>query len=91
MADVSAGEMLTLLNELVDAFDEASERHGVERISTIGDAYIAACGLPIPRLDHTRRALELAQEMVTIVTRFNRTHDPNLASQHLRLQPVAAL
>ena len=78
MADVSAGEMLTLLNELVDAFDEASERHGVERISTIGDAYIAACGLPIPRLDHTRRALELAQEMVTIVTRFNRTHDLNL-------------
>ena len=74
MADVSAGEMLTLLNELVDAFDEASERHGVERISTIGDVYIAACGLPIPRLDHTRRALELAQEMVTIVTRFNRTH-----------------
>ena len=78
MADVSAGEMISLLNELIDAFDEASERHGVERISTIGDVYLAACGLPIPRLDHTRRALELAQEMVTIVRRFNRTHDLNL-------------
>ena len=78
MADVSAGEMLTLLNELIDAFDEASERHGVERISTIGDVYIAACGLPIPRLDHTRRSLELAQEMLTIVNRFNRTHGLHL-------------
>ena len=78
MADVSAGEMISLLNELIDAFDEASERHGVERISTIGDVYIAACGLPIPRLDHTRRSLELAQEMVTIVSRFNRTHGLHL-------------
>ena len=78
MADVSAGEMISLLNELIDAFDEASERHGVERISTIGDVYIAACGLPILRLDHTRRALELAQEMITIVSRFNRTHGLHL-------------
>lgn len=78
MADVSAGEMISLLNELIDAFDEASERHGVERISTIGDVYIAACGLPIPRLDHSRRALELAQEMVKIVGRFNRTHGLHL-------------
>lgn len=75
MADVSASEMMTLINELIDAFDEAAERHGVERINTVGDVYLAACGLPIPRLDHAKRAAALALEMITIVNRFNRTHN----------------
>jgi len=74
MADVSASEMIGLINELIDAFDEAAERHGVERINTVGDVYLAACGLPVPRLDHAKRAVALAVELVSIVTRFNRTH-----------------
>ena len=74
MANVSASEMISLINELIDAFDEAAERHGVERINTVGDVYLAACGLPIPRLDHAKRAAALAIEMVAIVNRFNRTH-----------------
>ena len=74
MADVSASEMIGLINELIDAFDEAAERHGVERINTVGDVYLAACGLPVPRLDHAKRAVALAVESVSIVTRFNRTH-----------------
>lgn len=75
MANVSASEMINLINELIDAFDEAAERHGVERINTVGDVYLAACGLPIPRLDHAKRATALALEMITIVNRFNRTHN----------------
>lgn len=75
MADVSASEMISLINELIDAFDEAAERHGVERINTVGDVYLAACGLPIPRLDHAKRATALALEMISIVHRFNRTHN----------------
>jgi len=75
MADVSASEMIGLINELIDAFDEAAERHGVERINTVGDVYLAACGLPIPRLDHAKRAAALALEMVSIVHRFNRMHN----------------
>lgn len=74
MADVSASEMIGLINELIDAFDEAAERHGVERINTVGDVYLAACGLPIPRLDHAKRAVALAVEMISIVHRFNRAH-----------------
>ena len=74
MADVSASEMIGLINELIDAFDEAAERHGVERINTVGDVSLAACGLPVPRLDHAKRAVALAVELVSIVTRFNRTH-----------------
>jgi len=67
--------MIGLINELIDAFDEAAERHGVERINTVGDVYLAACGLPIPRLDHAKRAAALALEMVSIVHRFNRMHN----------------
>jgi len=74
MADVSASEMMSLINELIDAFDEAAERHGVERITTVGDVYLAACGLPVPRLDHAKRATALGLEMLSIVSRFNRTH-----------------
>ena len=74
MADVSASEMISLINELIDAFDEAAERHGVERINTVGDVYLAASGLPVPRLDHAKRAAALALEMVAIVNRFNRSH-----------------
>ena len=78
MADISASEMINLINELIDAFDEAAERHGVERINTVGDVYLAACGLPIPRLDHAKRAVSLALELVSIANRFNRTHGFNV-------------
>ncbi|MEY4698020.1 MAG: hypothetical protein RIT14_2448 [Pseudomonadota bacterium] len=69
--DVSAGTMIRLMNELIDAFDEAAERHGVEKIKTIGDAYLAACGLSTPRLDHRQRAQAFATEMQGILRRFN--------------------
>jgi class 3 adenylate cyclase len=69
--DVSAGVMIRLMNELIDAFDEAAERHGVEKIKTIGDAYLAACGLSTPRLDHRQRAAAFAAEMQSIQRRFN--------------------
>lgn len=69
--DVSAGTMIKLMNELIDAFDEAAERHGVEKIKTIGDAYLAACGLSTPRLDHRQRASAFAVEMQGILRRFN--------------------
>lgn len=74
MRDVSAEEMVTLINELIDAFDDATLRHGVERINTIGDVYLAACGLPEQRLDHGRRALALAQDMIDITDKFNKSH-----------------
>jgi class 3 adenylate cyclase len=71
MTQTSAKESIGLLNELVDAFDEAAERHGVEKVKTIGDAYLAACGLSTPRLDHRQRARAFAEEMVAIIARFN--------------------
>ena len=64
-----------MLNELVSAFDEAAEALGVEKVKTIGEAYMAVCGLSVARLDHTRRTVEFAIEMRRVVERFNAAHD----------------
>ncbi len=70
-ASLTAQEIVAILNDLVTAFDEAAERHGMEKIKTIGDSYMAVCGLSIPYLDHDKRAVDFAQEMLAIVRRFN--------------------
>ena len=51
-------------------FDGAVAAHGLEKIKTIGDAYMVAGGLPETIADHTRRAAELAIEMLAIVRRL---------------------
>lgn len=72
---LSAQECVALLNELVTAFDEAAERYGMEKIKTIGDSYMAVCGLSVPYLDHDKRAVDFALEMLSIVRRFNHERD----------------
>ena len=81
MRSVAAGEMIRLLNELVDGFDEAAERHGVEKVKTVGDAYLAACGLSTPRLDHRQRVKAFALEMQEILDRFNQAKGYELTLQ----------
>ncbi|HEY9642731.1 MAG TPA: adenylate/guanylate cyclase domain-containing protein [Coleofasciculaceae cyanobacterium] len=72
---LTAYEIVTILNDLVNSFDEAAERHGMEKIKTIGDSYMAVCGLSIPYLDHDRRAVDFALEMLAVIRRFN--HERN--------------
>jgi adenylate cyclase len=52
-----------LLNALVSAFDDLAQRHGVEKIKTIGDAYMVGSGIPIPRPDHLQALAEMALDM----------------------------
>lgn len=68
---LTAYEIVSILNDLVASFDEAAERYGMEKIKTIGDSYLAVCGLSIPYLDHDKRAIDFALEMISIVRRFN--------------------
>lgn len=68
---LTAYEIVSILNELVTAFDEAADRYGMEKIKTIGDSYMAVCGLSVPYLDHDKRAVDFALEMLAIVRRFN--------------------
>ena len=56
-------ELVSSLNAIFSAFDAACATHGVEKIKTIGDAYLAAAGLPGTNAAHVRAAAELALAM----------------------------
>ncbi len=68
---MSPQEVVRLLNELVTAFDEMTDKYGLEKIKTIGDGYMAVCGLSVPRLDHDKRTVDFALEMLAYVRRFS--------------------
>jgi class 3 adenylate cyclase len=78
-----AGEArsLAVLGDLIDAFDEAAEEAGIEKVKTIGASYLAVCGLSVSRPDHTRRVVAFALELVRIIGVFNRDHRAELATE----------
>lgn len=63
-------EMLELLNEIFSYFDNLVARYGVEKISTIGDSYLVAAGVPIARADHALAIAGLALEMNDYIHNF---------------------
>lgn len=67
---LSPAEVVKLLNELFSAFDEMALRHGLEKIKTIGDAYMVVGGLPIQRSDHASAVGRMALEMHASVARL---------------------
>jgi adenylate cyclase len=64
---LSPAEVVGTLDQLFSHFDTLVERHGLEKIKTIGDAYMAAAGVPDPCADHAHRAALLALDMRTAV------------------------
>jgi class 3 adenylate cyclase len=59
-----ADELVTMLNAVFTGFDQLARRHGVEKIKTIGDAYMAVAGLPEAVADHVERIADLALDML---------------------------
>jgi class 3 adenylate cyclase len=57
---IGPAQVVATLNELFSAFDRLAQRHGLEKIKTIGDAYMVAGGLPDPRPDHAQAVAEMA-------------------------------
>ncbi|SDG49235.1 adenylate/guanylate cyclase domain-containing protein [Alloyangia pacifica] len=68
-ARLDPGELLQRLTEIFLAFDDLAAQHGVEKIKTIGDAYMAASGVPLPAEDHAERALGFARAIVGDIAR----------------------
>jgi class 3 adenylate cyclase len=60
-------KLVELLNALFTRFDLLAEQYGVEKIKTIGDAYMAVAGLPTPRPDHAEAVARMALEMRDVV------------------------
>jgi class 3 adenylate cyclase len=59
-----------VLDEVFSAFDALAETHGLEKIKTIGDAYMVAAGLPEPRPDHARAMADMALDMQAAFARL---------------------
>jgi class 3 adenylate cyclase len=70
---LSAQELVTQLDECFRAFDKIVDKHGLEKIRTIGDAYVCACGLPKPVHDNAERTVRAALDMNTFIKGFSMT------------------
>jgi PAS domain S-box-containing protein len=64
--------LVDMLNEIFSAFDHLAERHRLEKIKTIGDAYMVVGGLPSELPNHTQAIAEMALDMQTAIAQFRR-------------------
>lgn len=62
-AHISPTELVSNLNQIFSSFDKLADRHDLEKIKTIGDAYMVVGGLPMPRKDHAEAIAEMALDM----------------------------
>lgn len=79
---VSPTELVSLLNKIFSMFDELAQQHGLEKIKTIGDAYMVVGGLPQPRIDHAAAIANMALDMQQALIQFNAEHGENF---HIRI------
>jgi guanylate cyclase len=70
-ARMDAQALVELLDEIFTEFDRLADRHGLEKIKTIGDAYMVVAGLPEPCEDHAVRAARMALAMRDFMVRFS--------------------
>jgi len=69
---LSPADVVGVLDRLFSDFDDLVDRYGVEKIKTIGDAYMVAAGVPEPRIDHATVMADLALEMCELAGRHRR-------------------
>lgn len=68
-----AAEIVEALNDLFTLFDKRAQRSGVEKIKTIGDAYMATCGLPTPNEKHAQIMIKFAKGLLEDLETYNKT------------------
>jgi len=70
--------LVEMLNSIFTAFDLIVEKHGVEKIKTIGDCYMMVGGLPTHRDDHAQVVADAALEMVAALEHLNQVNGTDL-------------
>ncbi|MBD2181701.1 adenylate/guanylate cyclase domain-containing protein [Aerosakkonema funiforme] len=68
---ISPTELVEMLNIIFSKFDQLAEKHNLEKIKTIGDAYMVVGGLPVPRSDHAIAIAEMALDMQAALIQFS--------------------
>ncbi|MGB3651528.1 MAG: adenylate/guanylate cyclase domain-containing protein [Rivularia sp. (in: cyanobacteria)] len=75
---VSATTLVNLLNQIFSVFDRLSSKYGLEKIKTIGDAYMLVGGLPTRNSNHPQAVASIALEMQNAIAIFNKRNNLNL-------------
>ncbi len=70
-SETSPEVLVSELHECFKAFDEIISKHGIEKIKTIGDAYLCASGIPVKNADHAATMIKVAQEMLAAIQKRN--------------------
>jgi class 3 adenylate cyclase/HAMP domain-containing protein len=78
-SQISPVELVNLLNKIFSAFDQLAESHGLEKIKTIGDAYMVVGGVPMNRKDHAEAVANMALDMQNAIAEFNTQHHQSLS------------
>lgn len=68
---ISPTQMVNLLNQIFSMFDQLADKHGLEKIKTIGDAYMVVGGIPNPCSDHVEAIAEMALDMQKALAQFS--------------------
>ncbi|HEY9738838.1 MAG TPA: adenylate/guanylate cyclase domain-containing protein [Trichocoleus sp.] len=90
-AELSPQELVALLNEVFSRFDELADAHQLEKIKTIGDAYMAVGGLPDYREDHAAAIADFALDLQDAVLQFSgSSHHPFQLRIGINTGPVIA-
>ncbi|MBR3731618.1 MAG: hypothetical protein IKN25_03125 [Spirochaetales bacterium] len=76
--NMAAEEVVTMLNSLISKFDERAKREHIEKIKTIGDAYMAAVGLSEASNQDASTMIQFAQGLIQDVRDFNAQNNSNL-------------
>ena len=76
---ISPPELVTLLNDIFSRFDRLTDKHDLEKIKTIGDAYMVVGGLPIPRDNNAEAIADIALDMLAEISLFNTENNLNLS------------
>jgi len=71
-ARIPPTELVDLLNQMFSIFDRLAEQHGLEKVKTIGDAYMVAGGVPLSRSDSVESIAEMALDMQREIVQFKR-------------------
>jgi class 3 adenylate cyclase len=77
-SEMSAEDLVQMLNDLFNCFDDACLTHNIEKIKTIGDCYMAASGIPEYKRDHAESMIEFAKNMLECVEEYNKKSGRNI-------------
>jgi len=72
VASIPAVELVEELNDIFGRFDDIMDEFQIEKIETVGDAYVAACGLPEENSNHASKCVGAAQRMISYLNERNR-------------------